>query len=346
MIKTKGYAAYSAGSPLEPFQFERRDLGEHDVLIDILFCGICHSDIHQVREEWGGANFPMVPGHEIAGKVKGIGKGVTLFKIGDTVGVGCFIDSCRTCTNCKRGLEQHCYERPNFTYNAFERDQKTPTFGGYSNQIVVDENYILKIPSNLPLESAAPLLCAGITTYSPLKRHITKGSKLGVVGLGGLGHMAVKLGAAMGAEVTVLSSSPKKEKDAKALGAHHFALTSNPDTFKKLVNYFDAIIDTAAGSHDINQYLSLLNTQGALTLVGVPSQPLSVEAFSLIGQRRSLEGSMIGGIRETQEMLDFCGQKNIVCDIELIPAQDINKAYERMLKGDVHYRFVIDTKTI
>lgn len=346
MIKTKGYAARSASSPLEPFQFERRDPGAHDVHIDILYCGICHSDIHQARDEWGGATFPMVPGHEIVGKVKAVGKSVSKSKVGDTVGIGCFVDSCRVCKNCKEGLEQHCYERPNFTYNSFERDKTTPTFGGYSNQIVADENYILKIPSNLPLAEAAPLLCAGITTYSPLKRHISKGSKLGVVGLGGLGHMAVKLGAAMGAEVTVLSSSPKKEKDAKALGAHHFALTSNPDTFKKLANYFDAIIDTAAGPHNINQYLELLNTKGSLTLVGVPPEPLSVDAFSLIRQRRSLEGSMIGGIRETQEMLDFCGQKNIVCDIEMIPAQDINKAYERMLKGDVHYRFVIDTKTI
>lgn len=346
MIKTKGFAAKSSQSPLEPFNFERRDPGDHDVLIEILNCGICHSDIHQVRDEWGGAQFPMVPGHEIVGKVQAVGKAVSKFKPGDLAGVGCFVDSCRVCANCKNGLEQHCHEGPIFTYNALEKNKKTLTYGGYSTQIVVDEKYTLKIPTNLSLPQVAPLLCAGITTYSPLKRFASQGSKVGVVGLGGLGHMAVKLGNAMGAEVTVLSSSPKKEKDAKKLGAHHFAATSDPDTFKKLALYFDLIIDTAAGPHDINQYLELLNTEGTLTLVGVPPQPLSVGAFSLIGQRRNLSGSMIGGIKETQEMLDFCGAKNIGSEVEVIPAQEINQAYERMLKGDVHYRFVIDNKTI
>ncbi|SEU21475.1 NAD(P)-dependent alcohol dehydrogenase [Stigmatella erecta] len=346
MPTTPAYAAPSAKAPLAPFSVERREPGPHDVLIDIHYCGVCHSDIHQARDEWGGAIFPMVPGHEIAGRVAQVGGSVTRYKVGDAVGVGCFVDSCRECEWCRKGEEQYCDRGMNGTYNSRERTGQ-PTYGGYSTRITVDENYVLRIPESLPLDKAAPLLCAGITTYSPLKSYGLKaGDTLAVVGLGGLGHMGVKLGKALGAEVTVLSTSPSKEKDAKALGATHFAATSNKDTFKTLAKKFDFILDTVSAEHDYNAYLNLLKTNGTMILVGAPETPSKLGAFSLIGRRLKLGGSMIGGIRETQEMLDFCAKHNVTSDIEVIPIQKINEAYERMLKGDVRYRFVIDINSL
>ncbi|SEK99611.1 uncharacterized zinc-type alcohol dehydrogenase-like protein [Stigmatella aurantiaca] len=346
MPTTPAYAAPSAKAPLAPFSVERREPGPHDVLIDIHYCGVCHSDIHQARDEWGGAIFPMVPGHEIAGRVAQVGGSVTRYKVGDAVGVGCFVDSCRECEWCRKGEEQYCDRGMNGTYNGRERNGQ-PTYGGYSTRITVDENYVLRIPESLPLDKAAPLLCAGITTYSPLKSYGLKaGDTLAVVGLGGLGHMGVKLGKALGAEVTVLSTSPSKEKDAKALGAAHFAATSNKDTFQKLARKFDFILDTVSAEHDYNAYLNLLKTDGTMILVGAPETPSKLGAFSLIGRRLKLGGSMIGGIRETQEMLDFCAKHNVTSDIEVIPIQKINEAYERMLKGDVRYRFVIDINSL
>jgi len=346
MLPTQGYAAQSPQSPLEPFAFQRRELQPTDVLIEILYCGVCHSDIHQARDEWGGSTFPMVPGHEIVGKITQVGPAVKRFKVGELAGVGCFVDSCRACHNCKDGLEQFCGNVA-FTYNSFEKDRKTPTYGGYSSQVVVDENYVLHISDKLPLERVAPLLCAGITTYSPLKHcKITKGQRVAVAGLGGLGHMAVKIAAAMGAEVTVLSTSPSKAADAKKLGAHHFAATSDKNTFATLASHFDLIIDTIAAPHDIDAYLGLLKRDGTMVLVGIPSTPLAFGAFSLIQGRKKLMGSLIGGIAETQEMLDYCAEHNIVSDVEVIPIQQINVAYERMLKNDVKYRFVIDMKSL
>lgn len=347
MLPTRGYAAKSASTPVEPFSFERREPGPHDVLIAIEYCGICHSDIHQARNEWGGSTYPMVPGHEIVGRVTRVGEKVTKFKAGDLAGVGCFVDSCRTCPSCQEGLEQYCDEGMVGTYNAEERGTGKPTFGGYSNQIVVDENYTLKIPANLPLEAVAPLLCAGITTYSPLKYfNVGHDQKVAVVGLGGLGHMAVKLAASMGAEVTVFSTSPKKEKDAKRLGAHHFVVTKEPKNLEMLAGHFDFVLDAVAAPHDYNAYLNLLGRDGTMVVVGVPDKPAEVHAFSLIMKRRTLAGSLIGGIAETQEMLDYCGQKGIVSDVEVIPVDQINEAYERTIRGDVHYRFVIDMKTL
>lgn len=347
MILTKGYAALGAKSALKPFSFERRDPKDFDVVIDIKYCGICHSDIHQARDEWGGSIFPMVPGHEIAGMVTAVGPKVTKYKVGDKVGVGCFVDSCRRCKQCERGLEQYCAEGMTSTYNAMERDGKTPTQGGYSNRIVVDEFYVLKIPTNLPLDAAAPLLCAGITLYSPLKHwNAGPGKKVAILGLGGLGHMGVKIARALGAEVTVLSHSTKKADDAKKMGAHHFYATSNPDTFTKLKGSFDLIINTVSAEIDWNQYLNLLQLDGSMVVVGVPEKPTPVNSFALIGGRRSLGGSLIGGIKETQEMLDFCGKHNITCDIELIDIQNVNEAYERVVKSDVRYRFVIDMKSL
>src|ERR1700761_1892691 len=347
MIKTDGYAAPTAGAALEPFSFQRREVGARDILIDIQYCGVCHSDIHQVRDEWGGSIYPMVPGHEIVGKISRIGSEVKNFKVGDLAGIGCFVDSCRKCASCKQGLENYCEEGMTPTYNGYERDGKTPTYGGYSSQIVTDEKYTLHVSPDLPLEGVAPLLCAGITTYSPLMGwKVGKGHRLGVLGLGGLGHMAVKLGASLGAEVTMLRSSSSKEKDAKRLGAHQFALTSDPAVMKKYQNYFDFIIDTVSAPHDINTYLSLLNRDGTLILVGAPPKPLEFHAFGVIPKRRRVAGSMIGGIRETQEMLDYCAEHNITSDVEVIKIQDINTAYDRMLKGDVRYRFVIDMATL
>jgi uncharacterized zinc-type alcohol dehydrogenase-like protein len=347
MIQAKGYAASKSKAPLGPFSLTRREPGEHDVLIDIQFCGICHSDIHQARAEWGDAIFPMVPGHEIAGVVSRVGSKVTRYKAGDRVGVGCFVDSCRQCDPCKRGLEQYCLGGAIFTYNGLERDGKTPTYGGYSDKIVVDENYCLRIPKNLPLDAAAPLLCAGITLYSPLKHwNAGPGKKVAIIGLGGLGHMGVKIAHALGAEVTVLSHSLKKQEDGKRLGADHFYATSDPGTFKKHQGYFDLIICTVSAQMDWNEYLSLLRLDGSMVVVGIPEKQVPIGPFSLIGGRRSLAGSLIGGIKETQEMLDFCGKHNITCDIELIPAQKINEAYERVVKSDVRYRFVIDIASL
>ena len=347
MHRTPAYAAAIAGAPLAPLSIERRDPGAHDVLIEILYCGVCHSDIHQARDEWGGSIFPMVPGHEIVGRVARVGAHVSRFKVGDAVGVGCFVDSCRECEPCRAGDEQYCDQGMTGTYNSRERETQAPTFGGYSTRITVNEDYVLRIPESLPLDRAAPLLCAGITTYSPLKHFgVGPDSEVAVVGLGGLGHMAVKLARAMGAKVTVLSSSQSKRDDALALGAHYFAATRDPVTFKKLARRFDLIIDSVSAEHDYNAYLALLRLDGTMVLLGIPEQPAPVSAFALIGKRRRLAGSLIGGIRETQEMLDFCAQHGIASDIEVIRMDQVNEAYERMLKADVRYRFVIDIDSL
>ncbi|MDR3476872.1 MAG: NAD(P)-dependent alcohol dehydrogenase [Gammaproteobacteria bacterium] len=347
MLPTRGYAVKSAKDAFEPFDFKRRTVGPKDVLIQIMFCGICHSDIHQVRNEWGGATYPMVPGHEIVGKVTQVGQDVKKFKVGDLAGVGCFVDSCRECANCKADEEQLCEVHTAFTYNGTEQDLKTPTFGGYSSQIVVDEDYTLKVSPKLSLANVAPLLCAGITTYAPLRRyHVGKGKRVGVIGLGGLGHMAVKLAASMGAEVTVFSTSQSKEQDAKRLGAKNFVVTKDPKNLVALADSFDFILDAVSAPHDINMYLNLLRLGGALVLVGVPEKPLELSAFSVIGKRRIVTGSLIGGIRETQEMLDYCAENNITADIELIPIQKLAEAYERTVKSDVRYRFVIDMNSL
>jgi uncharacterized zinc-type alcohol dehydrogenase-like protein len=347
MLQTRGYAAHSPTSTLEPFSFERRDPGPHDVLIEIIYCGVCHSDIHQARNEWGGSTYPMVPGHEIVGRVKRTGSEVTKFKEGDLAGVGCFVDSCRVCENCREGLEQYCENHLVATYNGTERDEKTPTYGGYSSQIVVDENYTLKISNELPLEGVAPLLCAGITTYSPLRHFkVGPGQRVGIVGLGGLGHMGAKLAASMGAEVTVFSTSESKEKDARGLGAHNFVVTKEPKNLEALASRFDFILDTVSAPHDLNMYLNLLRRDGVMVLVGVPEKPLELQAFSLLANRRRLAGSSIGGIRETQEMLDYCAEKGITSDVEVISMAQIDEAYERTVKGDVRYRFVIDMKSL
>lgn len=347
MNSTKAYAALNSQSPLQPFSFSRRAVGEQDVKLDILYCGVCHSDIHQARNEWGGSMFPMVPGHEIVGTVTQVGSQVKKFKVGDTVGVGCMVGSCQNCESCHEGLEQYCDSGMIGTYNGIEKDKKTITQGGYSNNIVVDQGFVLSVRSQMPLENIAPLLCAGITTYSPLKTwKVGKGHKLAVVGLGGLGHMAVKIGAALGAEVTVLSTSTNKEKDAKLLGATHFASTKDPNTFTKLANTFDFILDTVAAPHDYNAYLDLLKRDATMILVGAPDKPTPVGAFPLIMKRRRLVGSLIGGIAETQEMLDFCAKHQIGSDVEVIPINQINEAFERMIRGDVKYRFVIDMKSL
>ena len=346
MRNAKGYAAQNATTPLGPFKFERREPRPHDVEIEILYCGVCHSDIHQARNEWGGSIFPMVPGHEIVGRVTRVGAHVKKFKAGDLAGVGCLVDSCRTCPSCEQGLEQYCENGMVGTYNGKEKDG-TVTYGGYSDKIVTDEQYVLKVSEKLSLERVAPLLCAGITTYSPLRQwKVAKGHRLAVVGLGGLGHMAVKLAVSMGAEVTVLSTSAKKEKDAKELGAHKFVVTTNATDLATVKNYFDFIIDTVSAEHDLNLYISLLRLDGTMILLGVPPTAPQVAAFNLIGKRRRLAGSLIGGIKETQEMLDYCAEHNIMSDVEVIPISEINTAYERMIKGDVHYRFVIDLKTL
>lgn len=347
MISSKGYAAQSATTALTPFNFQRREPGPHDVLIDIQYCGVCHSDLHQVRGEWGRSTYPMVPGHEIVGKISKVGDQVKNFKPGDLAGVGCFVDSCRTCSSCLAGIDQYCEEGIAGTYNSYEMDKKTPTYGGYSNYIVVDEKYTLKISDKLPLEAVAPLLCAGITTYSPLKHwKVGKEQNVAILGLGGLGHMGVKLAVSFGAEVTILSSSASKEADARRLGAHHFVNTSDDKALTRTRNQFDFILDTVSASHNLNQYLSMLKTDGTMVLLGAPPEPEKVDAFSLIARRKTLAGSMIGGIAETQEMLDYCATHNIVSDIELIAIKDIENAYVRMLKGDVRYRFVIDMATL
>lgn len=347
MLPTNAYAAQNATSPLAPFKFERRNPGEYDVQIEILYCGVCHSDIHQVRNEWGGSRYPMVPGHEIVGRVTNVGSKVSKFRVGDYAGVGCFVDSCRTCPNCKAGLEQYCDSGMVGTYNGVERVTKAPTYGGYSTQIVVDENYTLRVSDKLPLPGVAPLLCAGITTYSPLRyTKVGKGHKVAVVGLGGLGHMGVKFAAAFGAEVTVLSTSKNKEADARKLGAHHFALTTDPAELAKLKGKFDYILNTVSARHDYNMYLDMLTTNGTMIIVGIPPEANEVPAFKLIAKRRSIIGSLIGGIAETQEMLDFCAEHNITSDVEVIDMPYINQAYERMLKNDVKYRFVIDLASL
>ena len=347
MIQTKGYAAQNEKTPLAPWTFERREVGPHDVQFDITYCGVCHSDLHQIRNEWFPGIFPMVPGHEIVGRVIKVGDHVKNFKVGDIAAVGCMVDSCQECENCKRDLEQYCLQGNSPTYNGLEQDGKTPTYGGYSNTIVVREEFVLHVSEKLNLAAVAPLLCAGITTYSPLRHwKVGKGHKLGVVGLGGLGHMGVKFGVAFGADVTVLSTSPKKEKDAKALGAQHFLVTTDKAQVKAAKNSFDFILDTVSADHDFNLYLDLLKTDGTMICVGVPSKPAEIAAFSIIGGRKSLAGSSIGGIAETQEMLDFCAEHNIVSDIEMIDIKDIQTAYDRMVKGDVRYRFVIDMATL
>jgi uncharacterized zinc-type alcohol dehydrogenase-like protein len=334
---TRAYAAQSPDSKLAPFQIERRELRPRDVQLEILYCGVCHSDLHMARNEWGQTIYPVVPGHEIVGRVTAVGNKVRTFKAGDLAGVGCLVDSCRTCANCKKGLEQYCTVGNVLTYSGRDRINGDITYGGYSKQIVADEDFVLRISDKLPLAQVAPLLCAGITTYSPLRHWgVGKGHKLGVVGLGGLGHMAVKLGASFGAEVTMLSTSPEKEVDARRLGAHKFALTKDPDF----------IIDTVSAKHDYNSFITLLATDGVMMCVGAPPTPAEIAVFTLIGGRRSLAGSLIGGLPETQEMLDYCAEHGISSDIEMIDIASINEAYERMMKSDVRYRFVIDMATL
>ncbi|ASY15951.1 Cinnamyl alcohol dehydrogenase-like protein [Candidatus Planktophila sulfonica] len=346
-MNTRSYAVMEAKKPLVPFEFNRRDLGAHDVALDIAYAGICHSDIHQAREEWGPAIFPMVPGHEIAGTVTSVGSSVTKFKVGDKIGVGVFVDSCRTCENCKQGLQQYCLEGMTGTYNQLERDGKTVAMGGYSNYFVINEDYAVHIPANLPLEGVAPLLCAGITLYSPIKHwNVGPGKKVAVMGLGGLGHMGVKFAVAMGAEVTVLSHSPHKKDDALAMGAHHFVATNDDSVFAAHSKTFDVILNTVSAELDINKYVSLLKLDGTLVVIGLPGKPYAVHVGSLLDGRRSIAGSMIGGIPQLQEMLNFCGEKSIVSDVEVIKADYINEAYERTVASDVKYRFVIDASTI
>lgn len=347
MISAKAYAALDAKTPLQPFSFERRDLRNDDVQVKILFCGVCHSDIHQARNEWGNAMYPMVPGHEIVGTVVSVGSEVTKFATGDLVGVGVIVDSCCTCKNCNRDMEQYCEEGPTGTYNAIERDKVSVSQGGYSSQIVVKERFVVSVSPKLEPSAVAPLLCAGITTYSPLRfANVKKGDKVAVVGLGGLGHMGVKFAVSFGAEVTVISTSPSKEADAKRLGAQHFLLSTDAKAMKNHYSHFDVILDTVSANHDYTEFLNLLDLEGKLLIVGLPSKEPSLSPFSLITKRRSIVGSMIGGMKETQEMLDYCAEKNIVSDVEVIPVAYINDAYERMIKSDVKYRFVIDMATL
>jgi len=343
MIKTAAYAAQNATSAIAPFSIERREPLENDVLIDILYCGICHSDIHQVRNEWGGGSlYPMVPGHEILGRVSRVGNKVSKFKVGELVGVGCFVDSCRSCPACKEGIEQYCEGGMTLTYNTEDKKHGGLAFGGYSTHITVDENYVLRIPESLDVKAAAPLLCAGITLYSPLRHwNVQPGQKVGIVGLGGLGHMGVKLAAAMGAYVVMITTSPDKAADATKLGAKEVLISNDAAAMAKAANSFDLIIDTVPVAHDLNPYIELLKRDKTLVIVG-PLDPVGVHGANLIIKRKSVSGSVIGGIAQTQEMLDFCGKHNIVCDVEVINADYINEAYERMLKSDVKYRFVID----
>ena len=346
-IKTIGYAAQSPTSLLSPFSFERRNPGPPDVQIEILYCGVCHSDLHTARNEWTNTTYPVVPGHEIVGRVTKVGGQVRSFKAGDLAGVGCMVDSDRTCAACKAGLEQYCEGPGTLTYNSEDKHLGGMTYGGYSKTIVVNEDFVLRPPSNLDPAATAPLLCAGITTYSPLRHwKVGKGQKVGVVGLGGLGHMALKFANAFGAHVTLFTTSANKTEDAKRLGAHEVVLSKDPAQMEKQVNSFDFILDAVSAEHDINAYLNLLKRDGTLVQVGAPEKPLPVSVFNLIFMRRSFSGSLIGGIAETQEMLDFCGQHGIVSDIEIIPIQKINQAYERMLRSDVKYRFVIDMASL
>jgi uncharacterized zinc-type alcohol dehydrogenase-like protein len=347
MIETKAYAAYNTSAPLAPYDFSRREVGPHDVHIAIQYCGVCHSDLHQARDEWGGSIYPMVPGHEIVGTVVAVGSHVKKFKAGDLAGVGVMVDSCRVCNHCNQQLEQYCVEGMTGTYNGLERDGKTIAQGGYSTQIVTDERYVYSISPTLDLKGVAPLLCAGITTYSPLRYvNVTKGTKVAVAGLGGLGHLGVKFAVAFGAEVTMLSTSPSKEADAKKLGAHNFVLTTDKEQMKQYKGYFDVILNTVAATHSYDTYLNLLALNGKMIIVGIPPEASELPAGKMLENRRSIIGSMIGGTKETQEMLDFCAEHNIVADVELINMQDINEAYERMLKNDVKYRFVIDLASL
>jgi uncharacterized zinc-type alcohol dehydrogenase-like protein len=347
MPNTKAYAAASATAPLAPFSFQRRDPGPEEIEIQIQFCGICHTDVHQARNEWHGTTYPCVPGHEIVGRVARAGARVKKFKEGDRAAVGCMVDSCRECASCKAGDEHLCEVETIFTYNSADKKRGGTTYGGYAESIVLDEAFALKLPQSLDLAASAPLLCAGITTYSPLRRwRAGKGQKVGVVGLGGLGHMGVKIANALGANVVLFTTSPGKSNDAIRLGAKEVVVSKNEAEMKKHANSFDFILDTVAASHDVNAYLELLKRDATLTLVGAPAQPLPVNVFNLIMRRRSFAGSLIGGIRETQEMLDFCAANGIVSDIEIIPIQKVNEAYERLIKSDVKYRFVIDMKSL
>jgi uncharacterized zinc-type alcohol dehydrogenase-like protein len=346
MIATRGYAARSPTSPLEPFDFERREPGPRDILVDILYCGVCHSDIHQVRSEWGPSIYPIVPGHEIIGTVAEVGDKVRKFKVGSTVGIGVFVDSCRECGPCRAGEENYCEKGVTLTYNCYERDGKTVAYGGYSTRITVDEAYAYQVPKSIPLERAAPLLCAGITTYSPLRHFgVKSGDQIAVVGLGGLGHMAVKFAKAMGMKVAAVSHSPSKRDDALRLGAEDFITTADPNVFKRNAMRFDFILDTVSAKHDLNAYLSMLRLDGTMVLVGLP-EPMLLAAASLEDKRRRLTGSSNGGTHETQEMLDFCAKHNIASDVEVIPIQRIGEAYDRTVRSDVRYRFVIDIASL
>lgn len=347
-METRAYAVPTPGAPLVPHTINRREVGPFDVAIDIKFAGICHSDIHQGLEEWGEAIFPMVPGHEIAGVIVAVGSEVTKFKVGDHAGIGCFVDSCGDCGHCNIGEEQYCLNGGNTpTYNGLERDGVTPTYGGYSTYIVCKERYVLHIPKNLPLDAAAPLLCAGITLYNPLRKwKVGPGMRVGVMGLGGLGHMGVKLAVAMGADVTMISHSKSKEEDALSLGAHHFLYSGDDAQMKAARNSFDVVVNAVSADIDVVPYINLLGLDGVMALVGAPPKPLSIPAFALFDQRRTLSGSMIGGIPETQEMLDFCGTHDIVSEIETIAVDQVNEAWKRVVASDVRYRFVIDTASL
>jgi uncharacterized zinc-type alcohol dehydrogenase-like protein len=348
MIKTLGYAAQSATAPLDAFHFERREPGPHDVQIEILYCGVCHSDLHTARNEWKGTTYPVVPGHEIVGRVVKVGHEVTAFKAGDLAGVGCMVDSCGTCPDCQESLEQYCTNTLTFTYNSPDPHTGKMTYGGYSQRIVVDQRFVLRVSEKLHLPAVAPLLCAGITTYSPLRQwKVGQGQKVGIVGLGGLGHMGVKFAHAFGAYTVLFTTSPGKAADAKRLGADEVVISKNPEEMKRHLNSFDFILNTVAAPHNLDAYLELLKRDATMCLVGAPEDPHpSPNVFNLVFRRRRLAGSLIGGIRETQEMLDFCAEHQIVSDIEMIPMQKINEAYERMLRSDVKYRFVIDMASL
>jgi uncharacterized zinc-type alcohol dehydrogenase-like protein len=347
MTTAKAYAAQSADKPLAPFTIERREAGPKDVQVDILYSGVCHSDIHQARNEWGNARYPMVPGHEIVGRVKSVGSDVKNFKAGDLVGIGCMVDSCQKCASCAEDLEQYCENGATFTYNGDDKKSGGLTFGGYSDHIVVDEKFVLRVPENIDIKATAPLLCAGITTYSPLRHwKVGKGQKVGVVGLGGLGHMGVKFAHAMGAHVVMITTSPEKGEDAKKLGADEVLISKDEAAMAKHANSFDFILNTIPVGHDVNPYLNLLKRDATMCVVGAVEPLKELHGGNLIMKRKNLAGSLIGGIAETQEMLDFCGEHNIVCDVEMIDMNEINEAYGRMIKGDVKYRFVIDIASL